>query len=185
MLRPSSYVVTAVMLLIPCAAAADDRSDCAAGDNRACARLGELKQQGALNVDGTKNQDALIDACGKALETATGPRALSTVSHACRQLFNRKLQKSWDALAPMDIPQVDLLLGTAYAEAYCPVLKTKVIGCKEKKAANFSNMSSAEARAAIKALNAAALNKELGTQRGAALAAKFDQAWSNILGPQR
>jgi len=73
------------------------------------------------------------------------------------------------------------MLGTGYAEAYCPTLTGKVAGCNGKKAANFSNMKADAVRAALAALNAAALAKELGDEKAKPLAAKFDAAWPKIL----
>ena len=177
-------VLTLAFALAP-VAAADDRAACSAGDRRACARIGELKRNGALNADGTKNVDRLIDACAGALDAATGTDSFRNVSSACKQLFNAELQRGWDALAGMQMPGTDALLATAYAEAYCPNLPGRVAGCAGKKAANFSRMKSQEVRSALSALNAAALDKEVGAEKAKALTPKFALAWPKILGAPR
>jgi hypothetical protein len=172
-------------LLAASTAFADDRAACKAGDNKACARIGELKQQGALNADATKNVDKLIAACGNALDAANGTASFSPVSSACNQLFNAELQKGWKALAGMNMPGVDQILGTAYAEAYCGKLATPPAGCNGKKPANFSNLKGAATRTALSALNKAALEAELGAEKAKALVEKFDKAWDKILGAPR
>jgi hypothetical protein len=163
-------------------ARADDRTACAAGDKTACARIGQLKQQGALKTDGTKNTVALIDACSKALEGARSPGSMSAVNRACNQLFNADLQKSWNAVAGIAMPGLDALLGTAFAEAYCPKLTGKLQGCNGKRAANFSKMKSADTREALRALTTGALALELGAEQSAPLVEKFNAAWEPLLG---
>lgn len=173
--------VFALASLLASVALADDRAACAAGDREACARIGQLKMQGALKADGTKDVDALITSCSKAL---TGAASLSQLSRACSQLFNPELQKSWSALsAAGGIPGLDALYGTAWAEAYCPKLSAKVPGCDGKRAANISALSGGTTpRAALKALNKAALELEFGVEKAAPLVAKFDAAWDKLLG---
>lgn len=108
---------------------------------------------------------------------------IGQLSRACSQLFNPELQKSWSALsAAGGMPGLDALFGTAWAEAYCPKLSAKVPGCDGKRAANFSALSSTTPRAALKALNKAALELELGAEKAAPLVAKFDAAWDKLLG---
>lgn len=174
-------VVTAVVV-VSSVALADDRAACKAGNTQACARIGQLKQQGALKADGTKDTTALVAACGKALDGVTGSSSLSSVSRACNQLFNSELQKSWSALAGIQMPGLDQLLGTAYAEAYCPKLSGKLAGCKGQRAANFSTFKGPAAQDALRALNQAALELELGAETAAPLVEKFNAAWAKLLG---
>jgi hypothetical protein len=94
-----TLLLAATLLALP--ALADDRAACAAGDNRACARIGELKQQGALSPNATKDVDKLAAACGKALEAATAPASFSQVSSACNQLFNAELELGAERAGPL------------------------------------------------------------------------------------
>ena len=172
----------ALIAVLATTAYADDRADCDKGDRKACARIGRLKQLGALKADGSKDLDVLATACGKALDSAKSASDFGGVARPCGPIFNAELQKAYDALGGLG-GEMDLgpLLGTGYAEAYCPVVTGKVAGCNGKKAANFSNMKPDAVRAALSALNAAALDKELGAEKGKALAAKFDAAWPKLL----
>lgn len=170
------------VLLFSLSALADDRAACAAGDDRACANLGRLKQQGALNSDGTRNTDALAASCGKALDAAAGAKDFGAVSRACAQLFNPKMAKSFLALAMLsDAAMIAPILATAYGEAYCPSVSS-TLGCKGGKSLNFSNTTPAQNKAALRELNAKALEKELGAEKAAALTARFDPAWDRLLG---
>jgi hypothetical protein len=144
--------------------------------------VGQLKQQGALKTDGTKDLDALVTACGKALTGAKGPNSMSAVHRACNQLFNPELQKNWSAVAGITMPGLDKLLGTGWAEAYCPKLPGKVQGCNGKRAANFDKLSSSATREALSALTRASLELELGAEKAAPLAEKFNSAWPTLLG---
>lgn len=167
----------AALLLMTTTALADDRAACDKGDKKACARIGRLKQMGALKPDGSRDDDALIAACGTALDAA----AFSDVARACGPLFNPELQRAWDALGGMGAGKgTDQMLGTGYAEAYCPGLPKPVAGCSGKRAANFSSMKPPAVLAALSALNAAALDKELGADKAKPLAAKFDAAWPKL-----
>ena len=72
------------------------------------------------------------------------------------------------------------MLATGYAEAYCPGLPKPVTGCNGKRAANFSSQKPDQVRAALSALDAAALDKELGADKAKPPAAKFDVAWAHL-----
>jgi hypothetical protein len=174
--------IPAAALVLSTFAFADDRVACTTGDNAACARIGELKRNGALKADGTADKDKLVETCTAALEQATSPKSMWNVSSACRQLFNLDLQKGWYAVAHLAMPGVEKILGTAYAEAYCPSLDGSPKGCRGKHPANFSAMNNAEARVALRALNAKALEMELGPAKAGPLVAKFDAAWDHLLG---
>lgn len=163
-----------LVALLASTATADDRASCDKGDKKACARIGRLKQLGALKADGTRDVDKLIEVCTKALDGS-----FSDVARACGLLFNPELQRAWDALGSIGGPGVDQMLATGYGEAYCPSLAKPVTGCKGKRAANFSNSKPEATRAALSALNAAALQIEIG-DKAAPLAAKFDAAWPHL-----
>ena len=174
--------VIAILVLVTASASADDRASCGKGDRNACARIGRLKQLGALKADGTRDVDVLIEGCGKALDGAKGPDAFDGVARACSLLFNADLQKAWDVLGSLaGSSGVDQMLATGYAEAYCSGIAEPVTGCNGKRAANFSSMKGAAVRTALSALNGAALDKELGADKAKPLAAKFDAAWAHLL----
>jgi hypothetical protein len=151
-----------ILTMLSTVASADDRGDCGKGDEKACARIGRLKQLGALKADGTRDTDKLVEVCGKTLEAAKTPTEFTSVARSCGLLFS-ELQKAWDALAAIEMSGVDAMLATGYAESYCPALAKPVAGCNGKKAANFSGMKHDKIIAALSALNGAALDKELGT----------------------
>jgi hypothetical protein len=169
-----------LLAMLSTAAHADDRAACDKGDNKACARIGRLKQLGALKADGTRDTDKLVEVCGKTLDAAKTPKEFSSVARSCGLLFNAELQKAWDALGSIDMSGVDAMLATGYAESYCPALAKPVAGCNGKKAANFSDMKHDKIIAALSALNGAALDKELGAEKAKPLAAKFDAAWPHL-----
>lgn len=162
-------------------ARADDAADCRKGDNHACARIGRLKQLGALKADGTKDVDVLITKCGEAVDAAKSARDIGSVARPCGPLFNGEMQKAWDIMGGLDASMLGKLLATAYAESYCPTLSGKVTGCNGKKPVNFSSAKPDAVRTAISALNGAALAKELGADKAKPLTAKFDAAWPNLL----
>jgi hypothetical protein len=167
----------ALLVLLSSSALADDRASCDKGDKKACARIGRLKQLGALKADGTRDDDALIATCTKALDNGV----FTDVARRCGPLFNPELQRAWDALGAMGGGSgVDKMLGTGYAEAYCPSFVKPVAGCNGKRAANFSSMKPDAVRAALSALNAAALDQEIGADKAKPLAAKFDGAWAKL-----
>ena len=178
-MKTSSLVLVA---MLGTTAHADDRADCAKGDRKACARIGRLKQLGALKPDGSRDVNVLITACGKALDAAKMPSDFGAVARPCGLLFSTDLQRAYDALGGIEGMDLGPLLATGYAEAYCPALTTKVEGCNGRKAQNLSNMKPDAVRAALSALNAAALVKELGADKAKPLAAKFDAAWPRLLG---
>jgi hypothetical protein len=180
----SRVMIKTSLLLVAVIAAtvhADDAADCKKGDNHACARIGRLKQLGALKPDGTKDVDVLITKCGAAADAAKSASDISSIARPCAQLYNAEMQKAWDIMG--EIPASDLgpMLATAFGESYCPVLTGKVAGCNGKKSLNFSNAKPDAVRAAIIAINGAALAKELGADKGKALTAKFDAAWPKLL----
>jgi hypothetical protein len=175
-----SIIAVVVVFSLSAVAIADDRSSCDHGDKQACARIGRLKQLGAAKADGSRDTDALIAACSKAVGAATAPSAFGNVARACGQLYNPELQKAWDALSGVDGGGIDAMLGTGYAEAYCPKLAKPVTGCKGKKAASFDSLKPEQVRAALSALNAAALEIEIGADKAKPLAAMFDRAWEHL-----
>jgi hypothetical protein len=178
MLRSSLCLITVLVTT----AHAGDRADCQKGDNHACARIGRLKQLGALKPDGTADLDVLATACGKALAAAKSPSDIGVVARPCGPLFNAELQKGYEVFGvDADDKHLGELVATAYAEAYCPILATPVTGCDGKKSVNFDKVKPEAVRAALSALNAAALVKELGTDKAKPLASKFDAAWPRLL----
>jgi hypothetical protein len=174
-------LVTAVVLFVSLAGLPDDGAACAAGDDAACARLGTLKSLGALKADLTPDDAKLVNACGGALEAAKTPQAFSAVSRACAPLFGRDVQETWGALsAAVGMPGIDAMLGTGYAEAYCPKALKPIKGCAGKKAANFSRMKTAERHEALTALVRHGLTERLGEKAASALTAQFTVAWSRL-----
>jgi hypothetical protein len=159
----------------------DDRAACAAGDTDACARIGTLKSLGALKGDLTPDDAKLVSACGAALDAAKEAQAFGSVSRACAPLFDRDVQKTWSALGgATGLPGIDLMLGTGYAEAYCPKLSKPLAGCAGKKAANFSSMKPAQAHEALTALVRHGLTERLGEATATPLVAKFAAAWPRL-----
>jgi len=169
-----------LLTLIAGVARADDAADCKKGDNHACARIGRLKQLGALKADGSKDVDVLITKCGEAADAAKSASDIGSIARPCSQLYNAEMQKAWDIMGSLDASSLGPMLATAFAESYCPVVTGKVTGCNGKKPVNFSNAKPDAIRAAIIAINGAALAKELG-DKGKALTAKFDAAWPKVL----
>ena len=167
--------------LVSLPAPAQDRAACKAGDQQACARLGQLKQVGALK-NGTKDVAALVEACGRALDQAANSRSMRAVNRACTQLFSPELQRGWDAVVDVEMSGLENIIGAAWAEAYCPRLQTKTAGCKGLRAADFRKLSPRERFEALKQLTKASLALELGTETASTLAPKFDRAWAVMLG---
>jgi hypothetical protein len=172
------------LLAFTAAAHADDRADCLKGDDRACGRIGRLKQLGALKPDKTRDVDVLVTLCGKALDAAKTPSDFRSVARPCTPLFSVQLQKAWDVMDEMSMEQPDDVLPallTGYAEAVCPTLAKPIAGCSGKRAADATSMKPDAALAALSTMNAMVLTKEIGADKAKPLLAKFDPAWPRIV----